>query len=204
MQYGTGVRSAAPPALLPALAALLAVWTLLLAAACAAGVGGDASTLLGVSCATALVLATRAGGRARPRPLALLVAGFLGGASLPLWLAFAAALGLEPAAPARAPGPLRAACDLALGPLLEESLYRERLLPALRAALGAPAALALSSALFAAAHGDPSLALAALGVGIALGALYLATGSLWLCTAAHAGLNLAVFALARFAAPPAP
>jgi membrane protease YdiL (CAAX protease family) len=195
------VRPASRSALLEALLTLVGVWTLLLGAACSAERVGDGSTLLGVGCATALVLATRSRGSPRSRPTALLLSGIAGAASLPLWLSLAsvlgAALGIEPPAHgARRPGAVRAACDLALGPVLEEALYRERLLPALRAAGGAPLALALSSALFALSHGDAWLALAALGAGLALGALYLATRSLGLCIAAHAGLNLAAFALA--------
>jgi membrane protease YdiL (CAAX protease family) len=93
-------------------------------------------------------------------------------------------------------------CDVGLGPLLEEALYRARLLPALRAALGAPLALLLSSALFALPHGDPWLVLAAFGVGLALGAAFLATRSLALCVAYHAGLNLAVAAWLSGRFPP--
>ena len=96
-----------------------------------------------------------------------------------------------------APGALRAACDLLLGPALEELLYRERVLPALRAACGAFLAVVLSSALFALPHRDPWLVLAAFGVGLVLGTAFLATGSTPLCVAAHVGLNLAAFAWLR-------
>jgi hypothetical protein len=166
---------------------------------------GPEATPVGVGCAAVLVAATRPWKRCRPRLAPLLLAGAAGAASLPLWLGAASALGAAlglapPAAAPETPGALRAACDLALGPALEEALYRERLLPALRGALGTPGALALSSALFALSHGDPWLGLAGLGVGAALGALYLATRSLSLCIAAHAGLNGAAYALACGAA----
>jgi membrane protease YdiL (CAAX protease family) len=203
------MRPASAAGLLPALTLLAAVWSLLLAGALAAGVLGEGARGAAVAGATALVLATRPRGGGRPRLAALLAAAAAGAASLPLWLSLSAvagaALGLEPpAARPRAPGALRAACDLLLGPLLEEALYRERLLPALRRVLGAPLALGASSALFALAHRDPWLALAALGAGAALGATWLATGSLGTCVAAHAGLNLAALALARTGAPALP
>jgi membrane protease YdiL (CAAX protease family) len=91
----------------------------------------------------------------------------------------------------RAPGPWLAACQLGPCPLLEELLYRERLLAALRPALGTAGAVAGSSVAFAAAHPGPWAACAALAAGVALGTGFVATRSLALCTAAHAGLNAA-------------
>jgi len=189
-----------------ALGLTFAVWTLLSSAALARPALGDASTLLGVGSATLLVL-----GRPRPRGLrpalapALLACG-AGFASLPAWLALLApagsALGLAPRSSLPAPaGVLRALCDVGLGPLLEETLYRGRVLPALRAATGAPLALLLSSALFALPHGDAWLTLAAFGLGLALGGAHLATRSLAVCVGYHAGLNLAAAALVRGAFP---
>jgi membrane protease YdiL (CAAX protease family) len=204
------VRRCRPPAsLLAALCVAVAVWILLLVGALAASALGEWATLAAVAGATLLLLATRPPGRRRAGPGALLAAAAGGAASLPLGLSLSsvlgATLGLElPALAPRPAGAPRVVCDLALGPLLEEALYRERLLPALRAALGAPLALGASSLLFALAHRDPWLALAAFGVGAALGALWLATQSLGLCVAAHAGLNLAAFALARAAGAPGP
>jgi membrane protease YdiL (CAAX protease family) len=71
-------------------------------------------------------------------------------------------------------------------------LYRERLLPALRARLGAPVALLLSSTLFAAPHLEPWSVLTTFCVGLVLGGVFLATGRVELCMAHHAGLNAAV------------
>ena len=193
-----------------ALSALLlscAVWTLLLLAALAAPALGDGATLAGVSLALALVAATRRVPRARADFASALLAGAAGFASLPAWLCGLApagsALGLEARALAPpATGALRTACDLLLGPALEELLYRERVLPALRALCGTPLAVVLSSLLFALPHRDPWLVLAAFGVGLVLGAAFLATGSAPLCIAAHAGLNLAAFAWLRAGGEP--
>jgi membrane protease YdiL (CAAX protease family) len=120
------------------------------------------------------------------------LAGF---ASLPLWLALAGAaaeaLRLDPPPPLRAPGLALALVQLGPGPLLEELLYRERVLGALRPPLGTAGAVLASSALFAAAHPGGWSGLGALGVGLALGTFVAATGALWHAVAAHAGLNLA-------------
>ncbi len=52
-------------------------------------------------------------------------------------------------------------------------------------------ALLLSSAAFALPHLDAWSVLAAAWVGPALGSLYVATRDVWVCTAAHVGLNAA-------------
>ena len=185
------------------------------------GPEADAALLVAVACACAALLALRptapaqqacagrgpcrgrapaertpsTAGPGRPTFGALLLAGATGFASFPLWLAALAAaggaLGLGPPPLVHAPGLLLAAVEIGPGPLLEELLYRERLLGALRPRLGAAGAVAVSSAVFAAAHPEPWSALGALGVGVALGALFAATRSLALAAAAHAGLNLA-------------
>jgi membrane protease YdiL (CAAX protease family) len=172
------------------------VWTLLLLASLAAPALGAAATPAGVGLGLALVAVTRRAPRPPPGAASALLAGAAGFASLPAWLGGLApagsALGLDPRIPsAPEPGALLAACHLVLGPVLEELLYRERLLPALRRAAGAPLAVVLSSLLFAIPHRDPWLVLAAFGLGVVLGAAFLATGSVALCIAAHAGLNLA-------------
>ena len=197
-------RPASPAA---ALFAVALVWSLLLAARALPlhGFAADLALLAAVGLACAALLArrpaerTRRGlagpGRGLLSALLVLAAGAAGFASFPLWLAAlgaaGAALGLGAPPPVRAPGLLLAAVQLGPGPLLEELLYRERLLGALRPRLGTAAAVAASSAVFAAAHPEPWSALAALGVGLALGALFAATGSLALAAAAHAGLNTA-------------
>jgi membrane protease YdiL (CAAX protease family) len=189
-----------------ALGLTFAVWTLLSASALARPALGDASTLIGVGSATLLVLAVLRPCGLRPALGPALLACGAGFASLPAWLAVLApagsALGLAPRSSLPAPvGLLRTLCDVGLGPLLEEALYRGRVLPALRRALGAPLALLLSSALFAVPHGDGWLTLAAFGLGLALGGAYLATRSLAVCIGYHAGLNLAAAALVREAFP---
>jgi membrane protease YdiL (CAAX protease family) len=190
----------APP-LLPALLVTATVWTLLLAVPGLGG-AGPAASLVALLAALGLVLATRRHpGAPRSRgvvPLAA-AAGFV---SLPVWLALllasGGALGLAlPSAPAPEGGAVGALCDLAVGPALEELLYRERLLPALRGTLGTPAALAVSSLAFALSHREPWHVLAAGGLGLALGAAFLATRSVGACIAAHAGLNLAAWLCLR-------
>jgi hypothetical protein len=184
-----------------ALLAVALVWTLLLAARApgARGPEADAALLVGVCGAAATLLALRPPGRATT-PRSALLAAAAGFASLPLLgaalAAVASALGLGPAPVVRPPGPALAVLQLGPGPLLEELLYRERLLGSLRPRLGAPAAVAVSSAVFAVAHPEPWSGLGALGVGLALGALFAATGSLALAVAAHAGLNTALCLLA--------
>jgi membrane protease YdiL (CAAX protease family) len=171
---------------------LASAWCLLLT-------GAALGAPLGAYLACAALLAwTRPRAGARPEPLATLCCGAAGFVALPAWLAAAAlagrALGLPPPAP---PGPPDAAAWLAhvaLAPAFEEWLYRERLLPALRARLGAPLALVLSSAAFAAPHLAAWSVLTTFGVGIALGSLFLATGRVAPCIAAHAGLNVAALA----------
>lgn len=189
-----------------ALGLTFAVWTLLSAAALARPVLGDASTLLGVGSATLLVLALQRPRDLRPALASAWLASAAGFASLPAWLAVLApagsALGLAPRSSLPAPaGLLRMLCDVGLGPLLEEALYRGRVLPALRGAVGAPLALLLSSALFAVPHGDAWLTLAAFALGLALGGAYLATRSLAVCVGYHAGVNLAAGTLVRGAYP---
>jgi membrane protease YdiL (CAAX protease family) len=150
-----------------------------------------------LACA-ALLVSARARPRLRSPPFAALLAGAAGFAALPAWLVFAygigCGLGLPPPAPsaAAAPGPLPWLAHVLLAPLFEELLYRECLLPALRARLGAPLALVLSSALFAAPHLEAWSVLTTFFVGLALGGVFLATGRVELCVAHHAGLNAAV------------
>jgi membrane protease YdiL (CAAX protease family) len=144
---------------------------------------------------TALVAWTRPRARAREAPLANALCFASGYAALPAWLAAiglaGGALGWEPPSAPPPPGPADAFALAVLAPLLEEWLYRERLLPALRRRLGAPLALVLTSGAFAAPHLAPWSVLAAFAVGLALGGLFLATGRAGPCVAAHAGLNVA-------------
>ena len=174
------------------------VWCLLLlGGALAPELGADAARLGSFAACAAVLLLLRASGCGRAPPCAALLAGAAGFVALPAWLAsvwgLGVVLGLPPAEP-----PAAAATDacawlanVALAPLFEELLYRERLLPALRRTLGTPLALLASSALFAAPHAEPWSVLAAFAVGLALGAAFLAAGHVAPCIAYHAGLNAA-------------
>jgi membrane protease YdiL (CAAX protease family) len=172
---------------------LASVWSLLLSGAALGAPPAPAYFM----CATLLVW-TRVRAGARMAPLAVLLAGAAGFAALPAWLALVWWTGTRlgwPPPPVPAPPAAGAwLAHAALGPLFEELLYRERLLPALRARLGAPLALVLSSAAFAAPHLEAWSVLTTFGVGLALGGLFLATGRIGPCIAAHVGLNAAALA----------
>jgi membrane protease YdiL (CAAX protease family) len=176
---------------------LASVWCLLLLGSASADwLGADAARLGSFSACAALLVSSRPPGRRRASPLAALPAGVAGFLALPAWLAFVwllgSALGLGPAETPRAsPDVPSWLANVALAPLFEELLYRERLLPALRARIGAPLALVASSALFAAPHGEPWSLLTTFSVGLALGAAFLAAGHVAPCIAYHAGLNAA-------------
>ena len=77
-----------------------------------------------------------------------------------------------------------------LAPVAEEILMRGLVLGGLRGSLGVTVALLISSALFAAFHFNMVQTLSALVCGLALGLLYVHTGSLFCCILAHAGYNL--------------
>jgi membrane protease YdiL (CAAX protease family) len=189
--------------LLPALLLVLTAWSLLsMQALLAPRVGRAAAVFASFVAVTALVVATRRR-EANPTPgraAGLAGVGALAGfASYPAWIlaigAIGSALGLRASAPPRRPDEaLLLVSVLALAPVFEELLYRERLLPALHARFGAAPALLVSSALFALPHLEPWAMLATGLVGLALGALMLASGSVALCIGLHAGLNLAAVA----------
>ncbi len=77
-----------------------------------------------------------------------------------------------------------------LAPVMEEILMRGFLLGGLSVNYGSAVALLISSALFALLHFNMVQTLSALCSGMALGLLYLRTGSLICCIAAHAGYNM--------------
>jgi membrane protease YdiL (CAAX protease family) len=176
---------------------LLSVWSLLVAAPLLApALGGEGSVLAVQLAAAALLVATRTRRRVDTHaPIALGIAA--GYASFPAWVLLAIsaglALGLAPVAgdPPLHGGPLAWASGLVAAPLFEELLYRERIFDALRARLGAIAAVAATSALFAAPHLAPWQVLATFFVGIGLGALRACGAPIGVCIAVHAGLNLA-------------
>jgi len=178
---------------------LATVWCLLLlGGVLAPRLGSETALLVCYAACAGLLLA------ARPRPRAAVslagaslaaVAGFV---ALPAWLAVLWGIGQQlglPPVPRTSTAAASASAFIAhvmLAPLFEELLYRERLLPALRARLGAPLALVLSSALFAAPHLEAWSVLTTFFVGLALGGVFLATGRVELCVAHHAGLNAAL------------
>jgi len=193
-------RAEPRPELLPALLVLLTAWSLLATQALLAPrIGRPTAVLLSFVAATALVLATRPrAARREPQRAALLcglgaLAGFLGFAAwISLIAALGGALGLPPAPPPQPPdSPLLLLGVLGFAPIFEELLYRERLLLALRARVGAGLAVAISSLCFALPHLEAWAVLGTACVGLALGALMLAGRAVALCIGMHAGLNLA-------------
>lgn len=77
-----------------------------------------------------------------------------------------------------------------LAPVMEELLMRGFLLGGLTVSCGKVTALAISSAVFALLHFNMVQTLSALICGIVLGSIYLQTGSVLCCIAAHAGYNM--------------
>ena len=82
-----------------------------------------------------------------------------------------------------------------LAPVMEELLMRGLILSALSPVLGFPAALLLSSLLFALLHFNLVQTLSALLCGLILGLLFHFSGSLLCCMIAHCGYNLLSFLL---------
>ena len=173
---------------------------LLLGSALGPWLGADAARVGAYAASAVLLVWARPHARERPSPCAALLAGAAGFVALPGWLALVWVIGggLGLATPGRARPAEPDACawlsNVALAPLFEELLHRERLLPALRARIGAPLALLASSALFAAAHLEPWSVLTTFCVGLVLGGLFLATGRVGPCVGYHAGLNAAALA----------
>jgi membrane protease YdiL (CAAX protease family) len=190
-----------PNSLLGACLLVTSVWLALLLgqSGLSAPLGREVAVLLSFAAATILVLVLRPRSLCAPerRDSWLFGLGALAGlASWPVWIdliaAAGAALGLEPPVASRgAPNVLLVGAPLLLAPVFEEVLYRERLLGALRAHLGAAAAVVVSSAAFAVAHVEPWAVLGTFLVGLALGTAMCLTGRLALCIGLHAGLNAA-------------
>jgi membrane protease YdiL (CAAX protease family) len=179
---------------------LFAVWDLLLLGQVSARwLGAELATLSSFLVVTLLVVGGHrarhlVGGRSMR---AALLGMIVGCATYPLWVVSISAVGL--ALGLAAPDPHAAhAMDLALvvatvalAPVFEEILYRDRLLPALRDRTGAPLAVVVTSALFALPHVEAWSVLGTFLVGLALGVTRLLAGSLSLCIGIHGGLNLA-------------
>ncbi|MGH7288743.1 MAG: lysostaphin resistance A-like protein, partial [Myxococcota bacterium] len=174
---------------------LASVWCLLLIAAALSAVLGNGAAFTSYAASAALVLWARPRRQRSVSIVGATLAGASGWVALPAWLVIVAiagaALGLErPRGVPQSPStPLLWLANVALAPLFEELLYRERVLPALRARVGAPFALILSSAAFAAPHLEPWSVLTTFLVGFALGGVFLASDRVELCIAHHAGLN---------------
>lgn len=196
---GTGPRD---DGLVRSMGVMVLVWTLLaLGAVLMPWLGRDATLLVSFAAVAAWMLAVRqARGEAAPVPSVVASAFLAGFASYPAWILGIASIGIGIGLPTRLAEPPAAASPLLwlavvlCAPLFEELLYRERLLPALRARLGTPLAIPLSSLFFALPHIEPWNVLGAFAVGLLLGAVYLATHSASLCVAYHAGLNSACLA----------
>jgi hypothetical protein len=162
--------------------------------------GVEAATFASFVLVTLLVAGARVRGLREKSGAALLrvvlgaVAGYTG---YPVWVTSIAAIGLGLGLAPRDPGDPRAigipliVASVALAPVFEEILYRDRLLLALRARAGATVAVLLTSILFALPHVEAWSLLGTFLVGLALGVTRLAAGSLALCIGIHAGLNLA-------------
>lgn len=180
---------------------LFAVWDILLLGRLSADrLGTEAAMLVSFSGAMVLVAGSRESRSPDVRqpsvPAACLgaIAGYTG---YPAWVAcigtLGLALGLAPRSPV-APGAGSLAmlvATVALAPIFEELLYRDRLLLALRARAGVPLAVVLTSLLFALPHLEAWSILGAFLVGIALGTARVFGNSITFCIAIHAGLNLA-------------
>lgn len=201
---GSAAEAREPPARRPrplprALALMLGIWLLLPLAGRRSDAGSGAllaASLLGL--VVVLGVRPRLAPARPPSPSAIaggLLAGWLcAGLATAARAVFAAPAGPAPALLPDPADPLRWLALGGLAPALEEALYRERLLSALRAPLGAVGALLVSSALFALAHDLDALPFALAG-GLVCGVARLGSGGLALPIALHAGWNQGVLAL---------
>ncbi len=195
------------PELRPTLSLLAWIWLILAPGA------GLAEYLLGAERARLLCFGACAGialGHRWRRPLARggrsfyattghVLAGLLAGLALLPTIAGAVAnagqgLGLSPlpvaSASPGASGPETLLATLALAPIFEEIVYRERLLGCLVGRIGALAALLVADLAFALPHASSWSLLGSASAGIVLGAIRLASHSTPLCMGVHAGMNL--------------
>lgn len=182
--------------LLRTLALVLGVWLVFPVASLL--LGDPETTLLAGSLAVlALLLAVR---RPRvPRVRLASLAVFVGSTGVGVAVALLAGSSLgQPGLAPRSTGTSGLAHGLAvvaIAPIFEELLYRERLLGVLRDLWGGLPALLLSSALFALGHMDASVMPIAFAGGLVCGGVMLRTGSLAAVIGLHAGWNLGVLAV---------
>jgi membrane protease YdiL (CAAX protease family) len=187
---------------LAALKVMAGAWSIMvLAPLLCRGLGVGAAPCVTLGVATLWVVAPSArvltGSWTPARGLGGLLAGGSAGwtqhPSLCAWIGvFGVAMGLEPMAGLPA-ADSRASTWLAtvfLAPVFEETLYRARLLPALRATLGPLPALVISSALFALPHLEPWRILGTFVAGLGLGSAWLTTRNVFFCMGLHAGMNV--------------
>lgn len=83
-------------------------------------------------------------------------------------------------------------------PISEELLFRGFALRGLLRSMGPGPAVVASALVFAALHLEPGAMIPIFLTGLALGWLYVKTGSLWPCIAAHAGQNTLALLAARY------
>ena len=173
--------------LLRALILMLVVWLLF---PLGAELFGDPSQalLVGSLAALALVLGLR-----RPAlPHVTAVSASVFGAAVLVGVTVSSIAGVGLGLAAVGGGAATSIVLVAIAPIFEEILYRERLLGVLRSLWGGPCALVASSALFALGHLDPRAMPIAFAGGLACGAVMLRTGSLAAVIGLHAGWNLGV------------
>ncbi len=179
---------------------LFGAWDLLLLGRLASRwTGAEVATFASFVLATLVVVGTRVRGlREKRRALLRVVLGtVVGCTAYPACVTSIAAVGLGLGFAPRDPGDPRGigialiVASVAIAPVFEEILYRDRLLLALHARAGAPVAVVVTSVLFALPHLEAWSVLGTFLVGLALGVTRLAAGSLSLCIGIHAGLNLA-------------
>ena len=83
-------------------------------------------------------------------------------------------------------------------PISEEVLFRGFALRGLLGSIGRGPAVVATAVVFSALHLEPGAMIPIFITGLALGWLYVKTGSLWPCVAAHAGQNTLALLAARF------
>lgn len=176
------------------------VWTALLVPALLQESLRPPTTIAAYAAALVLVLASGGSleGVGRASSWGLGVLGVIGGfLCYPAWIAFSVAVGSSLGLPAGDPAPRWVGSPstwlvVLLGaPVLEEALYRDRLLPAVAQRLGPVAGVFLSAALFSVPHLEPWAVLVTFELGLVLAMLRLGARSLAPCIGLHAGLNAA-------------